>query len=144
MAEAATATWILTMLGGAYLFAKVSRFGRSPQEMQHTRWPSSVLFAHPVLAGAGFVAWLVYLNSDEEGMAWVSLGTLVLTALLGSYLWVRSLGRDRTVVVPSAPGEEGLVRTGLAEHELPDLAVHAHGAVAALTMLLVLLTALND
>jgi hypothetical protein len=80
---------------------------------------------------AALATWIVFLLTDRSVYAWSSFGALVLVALLGFTMLTRWL-----------TGEGGKHARN-AEQGFPAVAVVAHGAVATLTFVLVLLTAIT-
>ena len=90
-----------------------------------------LVVGHPTLAVLAFGTWVVFLLTARAVYAWSAFGTLVLVAFLGFVLLTRWL-----------PGRSGKHARG-GEQGFPAVAVVAHGAVAILTFVLVLLTAIT-
>jgi hypothetical protein len=104
------------------------------------------------LAVTGLVVWVAYLLLDRPVLAWTAVGILVGIALLGLAMFARWIpvyrmadDRDRVPVGATAGGTpEGRSPRDLpAEGSFPLLIVLAHGAFAASTVVLVVLTALG-
>lgn len=128
MEIAALVAWVLTAAGGLLLLRGwLSTGGPRRQSTKVTRFPAAVVLGHPVLAVMALGIWVIFLLTARTVYAWSALGVLVLVALLGFVLFTRWL-----------TGEGKHARGG--EREAPGVAVAAHGAVAILTFVLVLLS----
>lgn len=126
---AALVTWVVTALGGfALLGMWVSRGGHKAGS--GSRLPAGVVFGHFLLAAVGLVLWIIYVIEPSEGLAWGAFGVLVPVALLGFTMFARWIPTVRR-------------RTGTAESTFPVVLVLGHGLLAATTLVLVLLTALD-
>jgi hypothetical protein len=132
MEIAALVMWVLTALAGLRpLMRWLSEGGLRRQGTKVTRYPAALLLGHPVLALLALATWVAFLLTDCSVYAWSAFGTLVLVALLGFTMLTRWL-----------TGTGGRHARG-AEQAFPVVAVVAHGAVAGLTFVLVLLTAIT-
>lgn len=142
--------WVAAALGGFYLLATwLQSGGMEQQRGGPTRFPAVLVFGHFLLAAAGMLVWLAYLFDGEKSTAQLALAIIVVTSLLGFVMLARWLpGRARSPA-PSEPVEPS-GRTGpvggtgepAAEQAFPLGSVVAHGALAAVTVVLVLLAAL--
>lgn len=151
MGIAALITWIITAIGGFTLLSGwLRRGGLSRQGGGTTSFPSGVIFGHFLLAAAGLVIWLVYVVTDTESLTWVAFGVLAVVAVLGFTMFFRWLGVRRAV--PAAVGTGAGAGAGSsapqaggepAERGFPVAVVAAHGLVAVVTVVLVLLAALG-
>jgi hypothetical protein len=129
---AALLMWVLTVAGGSRLLVRwLSEGGLRRQGTKVTRYPAILLLGHPALAVLALGAWVVFLLTDRSVYAWSAFGALVLVALLGFTMFTRWLGGDGGK--HARGGDQGF----------PAAAVLAHGAVGALTFVLVLLTAIT-
>lgn len=142
---AALITWLITALGGFYLLGTWIARGalRSPGS---SRLPAPVLFGHFLLAAAGLVVWIVYLAVDKKALAWTAFGLLVPTALLGLAMFARWLPSVRTrhsVTPAGAPGAAAPVGEAPERH-FPVPVVLGHGALAVTTVILVLISAIQQ
>ncbi|MFJ9732445.1 hypothetical protein ACIRU2_06915 [Streptomyces sp. NPDC101169] len=144
---AALIAWVVTALGGFYMLGVwIQRGGVRQQQTGASRLPAPVLFGHFGLAAIGLVVWIIYVVADRTALAWTSFGLLLPVALLGFVMlarWIpvhRDRGTAHTARVASAPGAEGAVP---AERHFPVPVVVAHGLLAVVTLVLVLLTALG-
>ena len=130
--------WLLTAVGGFYMFGLTTRSGNTHSGATRSNLPSVVVFSHMALAVAGLAVWALYMSNGSDALAWSALATLLVVAALGAVMFLR-WRKDRT-------GDEAEVarrREELAEQQIPSLVVHAHGASAFMTILLVLLAALG-
>lgn len=130
--------WAITALGGLYMLGICLRTGRPEAEATDTHFPSTLLFTHGALAVMGLGLWIIYMAWDETSLAWSSLAILLVVSALGSVMFVQWL-KDRHG--KGARAEANAVK--LAEQQIPSSAVHAHGALAFVTIVLVVLTALG-
>ena len=139
---AALVTWLVTALGGFYMLGTwLSKGGVKQQRTGNSRLPVPVIFGHFALAAVGLVVWIVYLAVDKRALAWTALGLLVPVALLGFVMLLRWLPvyRART-----ATGAAAAARAQVpAERHFPVPVVVGHGLFAVVTVVLVLLSALN-
>jgi flagellar basal body-associated protein FliL len=142
MAIAALITWVVTALGGFTLLSLwLRRGGLAQQESKTTSFRPGVVFGHFLFAAAGLVIWIIYVVTDTESLTWLSLGVLVVVALLGFTLLFRWLGVRRAPV--TAGGGSAQSAGEPAERGLPVPIVAAHGVLAVATVVLVLLAALE-
>jgi hypothetical protein len=127
MAIAALITWLITAAGGFVMLGGwLSRGGHRPDSGSRLR--PGLVFGHVGLAVLGLLAWIVFLISDNRGVAWAAFALLVPVALLGFVMFARWLS----------------VRTAAttAEARFPVAVVVAHGLFAVVTVVLVLITAI--
>ena len=124
---AALVTWLLTATGGFVMLGMwISKGGH--RSGSGTRLAPGLVFGHFALAAAGLVLWIVYLVANESVLAWIAFGLLLVVALLGFTMFARWL-----------PARRGAT----AESNFPLAVVLGHGLLAATTLVLVLLTALD-
>ena len=132
MEYAALGAWIVTAAAGTYLMGgRLAQGGLLEQSTKVTRYPALVVVGHPVAALAGLAAWVVYLATERTGYAWAAFSALLVVVLLGFVLFTRWL-----------VGQGGRHARD-AGQPFPAAAVLVHGAVAAATIVLVFLTALD-
>ncbi|MFC5911784.1 hypothetical protein [Streptacidiphilus monticola] len=137
---AALVTWVVTALGGFYMLGTwISRGGVKQQRSGTSRLPVPVVFGHFALAAAGLVVWIIYLAVDRRALAWTAFGLLVPVALLGFVMLLRWLPVYRAQAPASVAGGA----EAPAERHFPVPVVVGHGLFAVVTVVLVLLTALN-
>jgi hypothetical protein len=150
MGIAALITWIVTAAVGFTLLSLwLRRGGLRQQATRRTSFPSGLVFGHFLLAAAGLVVWIVYVATDSESLTWVSFAVLVVVAVLGATMFFRWLGVRRASVGAAAPGA-GAAAPGAgasteepAEQGFPVAFVAVHGLFAVVTVVLVLLAALE-
>jgi hypothetical protein len=128
---AALVMWVLTAVAGFWLLVRRLSEGGLRQGTKVTRFPAVVVLGHPALALAALAIWIAFLLTDRSVYAWSAFAALVLVALLGFTMFTRWLTAD---------GGKHARDGGQA---FPAVAVVAHGTVAMLTFVLVLLTAIT-
>jgi hypothetical protein len=152
--------WITTAGGGLYLLSIwLIEYDKDFHAAAATRLPPPLLAAHVLLAGGGLVVWIYYLFSDADELVWVSVAILGVAATFGLIMAIRWIGVYRAsranrararlevfaahgrVAVLDRPAVERTVVEGPPERNFPLPVVIAHGAFAAATITLVLLTA---
>jgi hypothetical protein len=140
MGIAALITWLLTAAGGFVMLGVwVSKGG-----MRSSKFPPALIFGHFALAAIGLVLWIIYLITEAEGLAWVAFVVMVPVALLGFVMLARWIPTYRGAAVPVGAGSpEAAVAAAPAEKHFPVPVVGAHGLLAVVTVVLVLLTALG-
>jgi hypothetical protein len=135
---AALIVWIQTAVGGFGLLGTwVAKGGVRPQsDGAGSRFPPALIFGHFLLAAAGLVLWLVYVSTGTDALAWIAFVLLLIVAVLGFTMFARWLPSYRSA---------GSTATGAGppERHFPVPVVAAHGLVAATTLVLALLAALN-
>ena len=140
MSVAALITWIITALGGAYMLRVwLARGGVRQQRTGESRFPAAVIVGHFLLAAAGLVIWITYLFAGSGVLAWAAFAVLVPVALLGFAMLARWISARRSRVVAATAAAGGTAEP--AEQAFPVAAVVAHGLLAVVTVILVLLTA---
>jgi hypothetical protein len=129
---AALVMWSLTgAVGLRLLVRRLSEGGLRRQGTKVTRYPAVLVLGHPALAVLALASFVVFLLTRSPVYAWSAFGVLVLVTLLGFTMLTRWL-----------TGEGGKHARD-AEQGFPAVAVVTHGLVAALTFVLVLLTAIT-
>jgi manganese efflux pump family protein len=133
-------TWVLTAGGGFVLLAIwLARGGMRQQAEAGNRIRPPLIMSHFLLAASGLVLWIIYLVDSKKVLAWIAFGALLVVALLGFTMfaiWLRrrqARGAVAEAVTPNTP----------AEQHFPVAVVGLHGLLAATTIVLVLLTALD-
>jgi hypothetical protein len=156
MSLLALLSWIITAGGGMYLLAVwLIEYDKDFHAVAATRLPPPVLASHVVLAGGGLLLWAGYLVYDTDDLAWIAVAAILVAATLGIVMAIRwisvyraALARTQVALLGQRGGQHGRVavlerpiREGPPERNFPLPVVIAHGAFAALTLTLVLLTA---
>jgi hypothetical protein len=140
MQWAALITWVLTAGGGFVLLGIwLARGGMRQVEDPGNRIRPPLIMTHFLLAAAGLVLWIVYVVDDNSTLAWIAFAALLVVALLGFTMFAIWLNRRRA---PSAAAEAPALGAP-AEQHFPVAVVGLHGALAATTLVLVLLTAIG-
>ncbi|MFI0820123.1 hypothetical protein ACH4TX_34145 [Streptomyces sp. NPDC021098] len=142
---AALIAWVVTALGGFYMLGTwVQRGGIRQQQTGTSRLPAPAVFGHFALAAIGLVVWIIYIVADKSALAWTAFVLLLPVALLGFVMLARWIPvyRDRATAGAAAAGP-GAEATVPAERHFPVAVVVAHGLLAVVTLVLVLLTALG-
>lgn len=138
MDVAALIAWLLTAAGGFVLLGTwIAKGGHRPDAARPSRFPPGLVFGHFLLAALGLVLWIVYVAADSDGLTWVAFAVVAVAALLGFALLSRWLPQVRNRTAPSGDA------TATAEAQFPVPVVVVHGLLAATTLVLVLLAALN-
>jgi len=153
----ALATWIVTASLGLYLLSIwLIEYDKDFQADAATSLPPLVLASHVTLGVGGLIVWAYYLFFDNDGLAYVATGAVLLGASLGTYMafrWYyvyRAKRQLQQLERLSNSGPRGAVavldrptsaRTGPPERNFPLPVVVSHGLFATATIVLVVLTA---
>jgi hypothetical protein len=148
MKWAALITWIITALGGFGLLAIwLQRGGIKQGDQPGRRIRPPLIFTHMLLAASGLVLWIIYLAADKKGWAWAAFVVLLIVASLGFGMLALWIQRRQAAGTPAFAGAGGsaTVTEGStpAEQHFPVPIVIGHGLIAATTLVLVLLAALD-
>jgi len=148
MGVAALVAWLLTAVGGLVMLGTwIARGGPRQARTGATSLPTPMVVGHFLLAAAGLVVWIVYLAVDDTALAWTAFVLLLPVALLGFGMlrrWIpvyrrEPVGAGSGVGLGARPSPDDIP----AERHFPVPVVVGHGLLAAITLLLVLLTALG-
>ena len=160
---AALITWFAAVLAGLYMLTvwlienDVTGQHAAPSQL---RVP--VIFGHLTLAIVGLGVWVAYLVLDRDILAWASVGTLTAIILLGLTMFARWIPVYREPALPTAPAvwagpgqpagtvlpaggtpPSELLSAAPAESHFPVAVIAAHGLLAGVTLVLVVLTTLG-
>ncbi|HEX3650762.1 MAG TPA: hypothetical protein VHV49_20245 [Pseudonocardiaceae bacterium] len=140
MVVTALIAWLVTALGGFYLLATwIAKGGaKTPRT---SKFPPALIFGHFAVAAIGLVVWISSVVARTQALAWIGFILLVVVALLGFtmlFRWIPTYQQSR--VGAAASGSAVGVP---AEKHFPVVAVGAHGLVAVVTVVTVLLAALG-
>jgi hypothetical protein len=139
MEWAALITWVATAGGGFFMLGLWLKHGGMQQsDRPGSRIRSARILSHFALAAIGLVLWIIYVASDSEALAWVAFALLLIVALLGFSMLAIWLGQRRRPATTAGPPAETATT---AEQSFPVAVVALHGVLAAVTLVLVLLTA---
>ncbi|MEU5994497.1 hypothetical protein ABZ806_36455 [Spirillospora sp. NPDC047418] len=142
MTIAALVTWLITAVGGFYMLG--TWIARGGVRGGTSRLPVPVIFGHFLLAAVGLVVWIIYALADTAALAWTAFGLLLPVALLGFVMFFRWLAVTRTPSVRTAAGAPGSAQAAEApERSFPLPIVLGHGLFAVVTLILVVLSALQ-
>src|SRR5438477_6408628 len=135
---AALITWVLTAGGGFVLLTIWLKNGGMAQKESGRIRPALIL-SHFGLAATGLVLWIVYVASDSSTLAWIAFVLLLIVATIGFTMFGIWLGqrRGRGGDVTAAPSAVA------AEQRFPVPIVGLHGLLAATTLVLVFLAAID-
>jgi hypothetical protein len=138
---AALIAWIITAGGGFVLLATWIR-GGGHRQPSNSRFPPVLIFGHFGLAAIGLVVWIIYVVNGSHALAWTAFVLLVPVALLGFTMFARWLPsyRRRGTLTGAA---QSATANAPAERNFPVAVVGAHGVLAVVTVVLVLLSALG-
>jgi hypothetical protein len=132
IAVTALATGLLAILLGSRLLAIWLQRGGNSSGHSHIRRP--VLLAHLAIGLAALALWIAYLVAGTPGwLAWTVCAVIFVASNLGAMMFIPWWRRRRKA------GAGDLT----AERHFPLPVVVAHGVLADVTLLLVLLTALG-
>ena len=147
---AALAAWVATMLAGSWLLAGWLAHGGLRRRESRGGVPRAVIVGHFTLALAGLGIWIAFVVTGVAAVAWVAVGVILSIAGLGMATLAGGLpgaadadadspgqAAARTTV-QEAPGREASARVGK-----PVALIAVHGALAATTILLVVLAAIG-
>jgi hypothetical protein len=143
MKWAALVTWVLTAGGGFFLLGLWLKNGGMQQSDQPgARIRSARILGHFALAALGLVLWIIYVASSSSALAWIAFAILLVVAVIGFTMlaiWMGQRGRRRVEATAAPPGA-----AGPAEQAFPEAVVGLHGVLAAVTLVLVLITAIGS
>jgi hypothetical protein len=147
MAIAAFISWLITAVCGLGLISiwLIEYDGSGPA----TRLPKTALVGHILFALTGMTVWTVFVFTRSSKLAWTTVGILLVVAALGLTMLLRWIGVWRAsrapmpVLIPAGLRADSLQPPSPPERHLPIGLVIVHGVVAVVTLLLVLLTALD-
>jgi hypothetical protein len=127
---AALITWVLTAGGGFVLLAIWLKNGGMSQRERGRIRPALIL-GHFGLAATGLVLWIVFVVNGSSTLAWIAFGLLLVVALIGFTMfgiWLSQRKRREAAA---------------AEQQFPIAIVGLHGLLAATTLVLVLVAAVQ-
>lgn len=140
----ALAAWLAAALAGAYLLAGWLTRGQRRRLFRYRGVLGVVPLCHAGLAIAGLLIWIAFTATALRALAWADVGLTWVIAGLGMATLLG--GPSEQADVPSAStasGEQGETSTASFPGRAPVLVIALHGALATLTILLVLLAAVG-
>lgn len=127
MGIAALITWLVTASAGLTMLGSwISRGGH--RAGSGSPLSPALAFTHAALAVLGLIFWIAYLASDQTALAWLAVVLLLVLDVLGFSMLGRTLAARR------AQGGQG---------SFPVPLIAGHGAFAAATVVLALLSAIG-
>jgi len=101
-------TWIVTVLGGLFLLAIwLIEYDPDFQRAAATRLPVPVISGHALLALGGLGVWVMYLITDNDTLAWITLADLAIVLTFGVTMAVRWVGVYRGRALQAGPDGPG-------------------------------------
>jgi hypothetical protein len=141
---AALATWLAAAIPGAYMLSGwLMRTGRR-RVIRKPGVPSAVPIGHAGMAITGLVIWIAFTVTGAAALAWADVGLTWVIAGLGMATLLAASPEPRVITTSSpAAALVGAAEASTAPipTRAPVLAIALHGALATLTILLVLLAA---
>ncbi|HEU5423639.1 MAG TPA: hypothetical protein VFU72_08875 [Nitrolancea sp.] len=128
--------WLVTAVGGLILVGIFLSRGGLQTGREH-RFPRPLPFAHALLAVASLVLFLIWWANGSDALKPIVLVGLLLTAVLGIWMFVLWLGKLRVRLSPSV----GAATTRPAEDSFPTVLVALHGILAVSTLVLYIVAA---
>ncbi|HTX81417.1 MAG TPA: hypothetical protein VME44_04530 [Streptosporangiaceae bacterium] len=143
---AALALWLATAIPGAYMLISWLPRAGWRRVIRELRGLSAVPIGHAGLAITGLVIWIVFTVTDAAALAWVDVGLTWVVAGLGMATLLAASPEPQAVT--ASPGAAALVEVTEASTtpfrtRAPVFVIAVHGALATLTILLVLLAAVG-
>lgn len=143
---AALAAWLATAIPGAYMLsAWLTRAGRR-RVIRKPGVPSAVPLGHAGLAITGLLVWIAFTVTHTAALAWADVGLTWVIAGLGMATLLAASPEQRAISTSSgATALVGVTETATAPFptRAPVIVIALHGALAMLTILLVLLAAVG-
>ena len=150
---AALAAWVATTLAGSWLLAGWLVHGGLRRHESRGGVPRAVIVGHFTLALAGLGVWIAFVVTGTAAVAWVAVGVILSIAGLGMATLAGGLpgtaSGEPAGSSPDGPASLGpaAARTAVRETSArvgkPVTLIAVHGALAATTILLVVLAAIG-
>ena len=139
MGVAALFAWTGTVLAGLILLVIwLMEYDRDYQTVAATRLPVPVISTHALLGVGGLLVWGFYLVTDEDRLAWASVGGLGVIAVLGLVMAARWIHVYRAYAAPAATPT--VLSAVPPERHFPRPVIVIHGIFATATIVLVVFT----
>jgi hypothetical protein len=141
----AMAAWLVTAIPGAYLLTAWLRSDRRRRPTRKPGVPSALPVGHAGLAIAGLCLWIAFTVTGAAALAWADVGLTWVIAGLGMATLLASIPEQRPGASPeaAAAGTQAEMSTAAFPARAPVVIIALHGALATLTILLVLLAAVG-
>jgi manganese efflux pump family protein len=141
---AALAAWVAAATAGAYLLAGLLPGNGRRRRLRIAGMPPWVILGHAGLALAGLCIWIAYTITSATALAWTDVGLTWVIAGLGMATLLTAIPEQRdSGGVQAASVEAAGSGTTPFPARAPVIIIALHGALATLTILLVLLAAVG-
>jgi hypothetical protein len=137
----ALAAWIAAALAGAYLLAGWPSRGRRRRLAHRLRALPALPLGHAALATTGLVIWIAFTMTTVAALAWADVGLTWAIAGLGMATLLTGPGQSRSETRSAPPRKPALRQAAPFPSQVPVIVIVLHGALATLTILVVLLAA---
>jgi len=138
----ALASWLAAALVGAYLLAGRLIRGRG-RLIRRPRAVPVVPLIHAGLAISGLLIWIAFTITSVAALAWADVGLTWVIAGLGMATLLGGLDHSSSRTGSAAPGASAGTTAAAFPSQAPVIVIALHGALATLTILLVLLAAVG-
>jgi manganese efflux pump family protein len=140
---AALAAWVAAATAGAYLLAGLLAGNGRRRRLRIAAMPPWVILGHAGLAVAGLCIWIAYTITSATALAWTDVGLTWVIAGLGMATLLAAIPEQRDSGSVQAAAEATGSGTAPFPSRAPVITIALHGALATLTILLVLLAAVG-
>jgi hypothetical protein len=135
MSVAALFTWMATVLAGLVLLVIwLMEYDRDFQTVAATRLPVPVISAHALLGAGGLMVWGFYLVTDDDPLAYATVVTLGIVAVLGLVMAARWIGVYRAYAAPASSPMRVIAVPPERHFPRPVIVIHGLFAVATLAL----------
>jgi hypothetical protein len=140
----ALASWLAAAMAGAYLLAGLMGRGGLRRARRKPTAPPVVPLLHAGLAFAGLLVWIGFTLTTVAALAWADVGLTWVIAGLGMATLLGGLDQQASSRTDSAaPPQQAGTTAAAFPSRAPVVVIALHGALATLTILLVLLAAVG-
>jgi hypothetical protein len=135
MSVAALFTWMAAVLAGLVLLVIwLMEYDRDFQTVAATRLPVPVISAHALLGAGGLMVWGFYLVTDDDPLAYATVVTLGIVAVLGLVMAARWIGVYRAYAAPASSPMRVIAVPPERHFPRPVIVIHGLFAVATLAL----------
>ncbi|MGH3207969.1 MAG: hypothetical protein ACRDNO_09415 [Trebonia sp.] len=136
MNAAALFTWMATVIAGLVLLVIwLMEYDRDFQTVAATRLPVPVISTHALLGAGGLMVWGFYLVTDNDSLAYATVGALGIVVVLGLVMATRWIGVYRAYAAPNSSPMRVIAVPP--ERHFPRPVIVIHGLFAFATLVLV-------
>lgn len=128
--------WLITAVGGFTLIGIWLQHG-GMQSSTVRRFPKALPWLHGLAAVISLLLFVIYLFADVDGLKPVVLIGLLVTAVLGIWMFVLWLGKSRQTMARAV----GADAARAPEDHFPNAVVALHGIAAVATLILYIIAA---